>query len=571
MKLTTKLHQTIKPLPALLLILAPLAAPAADVAVPGAGSMLQQLQPLKPATPSSQGTGLTLERKSNGQLPPSAPFAVQTVLISGNENIDTHTLHALVADAEGKSLTLPDLASLAARLTDYYHNHGYPLARAFIPAQTIQSGMVRIEIMEARYGKIALDNHSGADDALLKDTLAPLQSGRTIEQAGLERALLLLSDIPGLTSNTVLKAGERPGTSDLSVNAASSPPVNGNLTVDGYGNRYTGRPRVSGTVNVVNPLHHGDVLNLSGLSSGEGVNYGRISYETLLNGYGTRLGGSYLAMRYELGGLLSSLNAQGTAQAGSVWAKQPLIRGRDFNLYGQIGYERTELRDRIASAGIRTYRHLDDGTLGLYGDARDRLLSGGVNTWSVGWTLGQVDFDVAEARLADKATVKTQGTFSKWNVSLSRLQNLGERDGLYLAFSGQWAQDNLDPSKKMVVGGPYTVRGYDMGAVSGDTAYIGTAELRHALGAGSYGQWQAVAFIDGAYVQINQNTWTNGKNNATLNGAGAGLNWLGPKMNWPIASQLNARAYIATPVGPAPELVGSTNPVRAWMEIGVGF
>lgn len=492
-------------------------------------------------------------------------------MISGNEKIDAPTLHALVADAEGQSVTLPRLAELAARITDYYRSQGYPLARAFIPAQTIQSGIVRIEVIEARYGKIQLDNRSQVGNALLEATLSPLQNGQTIIQTDLERSLLLLSDIPGITAQSLIKPGRKAGTSDLSVNAASTPPLSGNLTVDGYGNRYTGRPRVSGTVNLINPLHHGDILSLSGLSSGEGANYGRLSYESLVNGYGTRLGASYLAMRYEIGGLLSSLNAQGTAQAGSVWAKQPLIRSRDFNLYAQLAYERMELRDQVAVSNIRTYRHLDSGSLSLSGDLRDTLLSGGVNTWSLGWSMGHVGFDADEASLADSITAGSQGMLSKWHANLSRLQNLGERDGLYLAFNGQWAQDNLDPAKKMIVGGPYTVRGYDMGAVSGDTAYIGTAELRHDLGAGSYGQWQAVAFIDSAYVQINQNTWTDGKNNATLNGAGAGLNWLGPKMNWPIASQLNARAYIAAPIGPTPELVRTTNPVRAWVEIGVGF
>jgi hemolysin activation/secretion protein len=563
--------QSMKPLLISLLILSPFTALAADFAAPGAGSMLQQLQPTQSAAPSSGNTGLTIEQKNAGQLPPSAPFTVKTLLISGNEKIDTKTLHALVADAEGQTITLPRLTELAARITGYYRDHGYPLARAFIPAQTIQSGIVRIEVMEARYGKIQLDNRSQVGNALLDDMLAPLQNEQTITQADLERSLLLLSDIPGVATQTLIKPGRKVGTSDLSVNAASTPPVSGNLTLDGYGNRYTGRPRVSGTVNWINPLHHGDILSLSGLSSGEGVNYGRLSYESLLNGHGTRLGASYLAMRYELGDSLSSLNAHGTAQAGSVWAKQPLIRSRDFNVYGQIAYERTELRDRVDAGDIRAYRHLDNGSLSLFGDARDTLLSGGVNTWSLSWTAGQVSFDNSEADLADKAIAKTQGTFSKWNTGLSRLQNLTERDGLYLAFVGQWALDNLDPSNKMIVGGPYTVRGYDMGAVSGDTAYIGTAELRHDLGANRYGQWQAVAFVDSAYVQVNQHAWTAGKNNATLSGAGAGLNWLGPKMDWAIPSRLNARAYVATPIGPTPELVGTTNSVRAWLEMGMGF
>ena len=97
-----------------------------------------------------------------------------------------------------------------------------------------------------------------------------------------------------------------------------------------------------------------------------------------------------------------------------------------------------------------------------------------------------------------RGTAKTQGLFSKWNMNLSRLQNLTQNDGVYVSFAGQWAQDNLDSSKKMIVGGPYTVRAYDMGALSADSGYLGTVEIRHLLGSGRYGQWQAVGFVDSA-------------------------------------------------------------------------
>lgn len=572
MKFNILAHQTMKLFPAFLLILSPLAAQAVSPAVPGAGgTLLQQIQPVVPPAPSSTGTGLTIEDQGAGTLPPSAPFVVKSIQIIGNDKIDTQTLHALVADTEGKSITLPQLGELAARITEYYHEHGYPLARAFIPAQTIASGMVRIEVMEAKYGKIQLDNQSGVSDSLLHDTLSPLQAGQTIGQSGLDHAMLLLSDIPGVAANTTLKAGGTVGTSDLQVVASDAQAVTGNLVVDDYGNRYTGRPRGAGTVNWLNPLHHGDVLSLSGLTSGSGVNYGRLSYESLVNGHGTRFGAAYSALDYELGESLSVLKAHGTAQVGSVWGRHPLVRSRDFNLYGQIEYDRLDLRDRIDISGIKTYRHIDNGAVSLSGDARDTLLSGGVTTWILGWTGGHVGFDNPEAQAVDAATVKTEGLFSKWNANVSRLQSLTQKDALYLAFAGQWAQDNLDSSRKMIVGGPYTVRGYDMGALSGDSGYIGTAELRHDLGSGWFGQFQAVGFIDSAQVTVNQNPWSAGTNRATLSGAGGGLNWLGPKLHWVGASQLNARAFVATPVGPVPELVGKTDEVRAWLEMGMGF
>lgn len=559
------LLKTVKPILALLLLAQSLLAQAAGSVSSGAGSILQQINPVEPPAPSSTGTGLTIEQGGAATLPPSAPFMVKVIQITGNTQFDTKTLHALVMDAEGQSLTLTQLNELAARITDYYHDHGYPLARAIIPAQTITDGQVQVEVIEARYGKINLDNHSRVNDALLQSTLSPVQSGQVIGQAALDRSLLLLSDIPGVVPGATLKPGEAVGTSDLVVEVAPGPAVTGNVALDDYGNRYNGRARLGGTVSFINPLHHGDVLSASGLSSGSGMSYGRISYESLLNGPGTRMGGSYSALHYILGDTFASLNGHGTAQVGSLWIKHPLVRSREVNLYGQIQFDRKELRDHIDLTSIRTDRHLDNWTASLSGDRRDTILSGGINTWNVGLTSGRVGFDDATAQQSDAATANTQRSFSKWTVNLGRLQSLSQKDGLYLALSGQWANTNLDASEKMVAGGPFTVRAYDMSAVSGDTGVLGTAELRHDLGwVGRGQQWQAVGFIDTEHVMVSKNTWAAGTNDATLSGAGVGLDWA-----WP--GQWTAKAYIATPIGPIPVLVASTASARAWVEIGKGF
>ena len=556
-------QRVMKPLFAAMVVAFPplAAAQTTAPAAPGAGAILQQIQPVTPPAPSSTGTGLTIERGDGAKLPLSAPFLVKTLQITGNTLIDTPTLHALVADAEGKSLTLSQLGELAARITGYYQSRGYPLARAIIPAQTIASGIVRIEIIEARYGQISLDNRSRVNNSLLQATLSPLQSGQVIGQTGLDRTLLLLSDIPGVLVGATLKPGQTVGTSDLLVNTTPGPAVTGNLVLDNYGNRFTGRARIGGTVNVINPLQHGDVLSVTGLSSGSGMNYGRITYESLLNGQGTRAGGSYAALHYELGEPLASLKANGTAQVGSLWAKHPLVRSRDANLYGQIQYDGKQLRDRVDTSGIRTDRHLDNWTLSLAGDA---LLLGGINSWNLGWTSGRVGFDNSAAQLADAATAKTQGGFSKWNANFARLQSLSPKNALYLSFSGQWASTNLDSAEKMSVGGPSTVRAYDVGALSGDTGYLATAEFRHDLESAWNGRWQAVAFVDTARVTVNKNVWVPGTNSATLSGAGVGLNWEGP-------NQWRAKAYIATRLGSTPTLVASSASTRAWVEVSKGF
>jgi hemolysin activation/secretion protein len=67
-----------------------------------------------------------------------------------------------------------------------------------IPAQSIHDAIVEIEVIEARYAQIKLDNHSRVNDPLLQATLAPLRSRQAIAGAPLDHGLLLLSDIPGV-------------------------------------------------------------------------------------------------------------------------------------------------------------------------------------------------------------------------------------------------------------------------------------------------------------------------------------------------------------------------------------
>lgn len=256
-------------------------------------------------------------------------------------------------------------------------------------------------------------------------------------------------------------------------------------------------------------------------------------------------------------------NSSGSIGVTNVY---PLMRTRDSNLYTQFQYDRLQLRDEIDAGDIHTDRHLDNWTLSLTGDARDALLSGAINTWNLAWTEGHTGFDDTAAQLVDADSAKTRGSFSKWNASLARLQSLSPNNGLFLALSGQWANTNLDSSQKMTAGGPYTVRAYDTGAVSGDTGVLGSIEFRHSLGLVWGGQSQAIAFVDSAHVTVNKNTWSGvtGANSATLSGAGLGLNWAGPGL-W------SAKTYVAAPIGSPPSVVASTSSVRGWVEITKGF
>jgi len=563
----TGVHRVINPLVlAILTALVPVGVTIAQQApvVPDSGTLLQQLKPNRPPAPSPSATGLTIEQPNGEKLPASKAFMVTRLEIKGSTRFDAQTLHALIADAEGKQLNLTQLGAVADRITGYYHKNHYPLARALIPAQTIKDGVVVIQVLEAKYGKVSLQNQSHVTDSLLQSTLAPLKVGDVIEQNEMDHVLLLLSDVPKIEVHALIKPGETVGTSDLDVTTLAGPRWSAIASVDDYGNKYTGRTRGGGTVTLVDPFDHGDYLSLAGLSSGEDLNYGRLSYETTLNGLGTRLGGAYSGLHYKLGDGLEALDGHGTAQTGSLWAKQPLVRSQSADLYLQVQYDRLTLHDDLDASATKTDRHLDNGSASLTGDVRDGLIAGAVSTENLMVTYGRLDFDNGAAQAADAASAKTQGTFSKWNLNLARQQQFTAADGLYISFAGQWTNDNLDSSQKMIAGGPYTVRAYDLGVLSGDTGELGTVEFQHTLGAALGGTWQATAYFDSEHIVVNKDPWVAGVNSATLSGAGLGLNWAGP-------DQWSAKLQVAERVGAVPVLIHDPTSVRVWGEINKAF
>ena len=531
---------------------------------PNSGQILQETQPKKTPIPSSD-LHLKFQRQQRNRAATGETFHVSKIDIVGNTRLPAATLQPIVAPEEGKDLTLDDLDAVADRISDAYHAHGYPLDTAYVVAQTIQNGVVRIEVVEARYGKVSVQNQSEVADHVLNATLSPLQSGQAVSSFRLQRSLLLASDIPGAQVNTVAQPGEQVGTSDLLVDVTSAPRYTGTLGLDDYGNRYTDRVRLSGTFAVNGLLHQGDTLSFSGVTSGAGMNYGSAGYKYLLNGWGTVLGGAVTALDYHLRNGLAPLHAHGTALVQSVTLSQPFIRNMAGNLYGQIEFDHKRLRDDIDIADIQTHRHANVWVATLAGDQRDVT---GVTNFNVSGARGRLYFDNLFSAFADALGPRTAGNYTKFYYSVSRLQQLDQTNALYAGFSGQTANKNLDTSEQFYLGGPTTVRGYDVGVVSGTQGNLETIEFRHDFSITAMpGPWQASLFADSGYVKAYKTPFLPGVNRARLNSIGLGLHWVAMH-DWVISTS------VAKPVGNRPALVGSNynnGSARFWFQVQKGF
>jgi hemolysin activation/secretion protein len=531
------------------------ALPSVPVQIPNAGQLLQQV-PQQPATVPPSDLDLRMLHSERQPVQDSPAFPVKGIQIVGK-------LHALVADSEGKQLTLGDLDALADRISTAYLKAGYPLVRVYVPAQTLSDGVVKIVVVEARYGKIVLENGSTVSDETLQATLAPLQSGQAVSNYGLERSLLLLSDIPGAQTSSVIRPGEEPGTSDVVVGVTSASRYTGTLGVDDFGNRYTGRMRATGNFDINGLLHQGDLLDFSAASSGGGMNYIQGGYRYLLNGSGTTLRAGLSSLHYHLGDDLDALDAHGSALVGSFTLTQPFIRNTAGNLYGQLEFDHKLLKDDIGVVPIDNDRQANVWVATLAGDQRD---SHGITNFNISGSRGKVNYTDGLAELIDQLTTRTQGSYTKYSLSVSRLQQLGQNDAIYAGYTQQWANKNLDSSEQFFLGGPNTVRGYDTGALAGSEGNLFTAEFRHDFNLpGVVGRWQAALFADTGRVEVYKQPITNGVNSGRVSSAGIGLHWSGPE-SWVVS------ATVAKPIGNTPDILPNAGTKsRLWVQVQKGF
>jgi hemolysin activation/secretion protein len=515
------------------------------------------LQPHQPAK-------LQLEKPASSpasSVVDTTTIRVNNIKITGQYLYDESELIAISGFQPGTDMTLTELRAMTGKITEHFRRNGYFLAQTYLPTQDIKDGIVNVSVVVGQYGAVSINNQTNLSNALANNLVSGLESGNAIESGPLETRLLLLSDLAGVNVNSTLMPGSMPGTSDLNIDLTPGPRVTGSIDADNAGLPYTGVYRLGGTININNLAGLGDVASLRVLSSGNGMTYGRASYQFQV-GRAT-LGAAYTQIGYALGKEFADLGAHGTAKIASVYGTYPLIRTRDANLYASLGYDMRFYQDKVDLTDLSTQKRANVLMPGIYGDFRDKLGGGGLTGYGVTLSLGDLDIQTAETREFDAETAKTNGRYNKLAFNLSRLQHVTDNISLYGAINGQVASKNLDIWEKMELGGMYGVRAYPAGTAFGDQGYLVNVEARLLLPPVSdsmIGRVHLLALFDTGTVQYNKNQWAPGDNTVTLSGAGVGVMWTDP-------NNFSVKGYYARKVGSSPDTIDASESGQFWLQL----
>jgi len=507
------------------------------------------------AAPPDAGTLLNEQRQQPvGRLPDRLPKPEETKLeraplvdsgvtvtvkrfrFSGYDNIVSESeLQALIVDSIGKQLGFAQLQDIVTNITSYLRvKKGYMLARAYLPQQDITEGVIEIVISVGRLDGntgIKLDKAARIKARVLRDMIDKvITPGKPLQTADIERAILLMNDLPGIKAQATLEPGSAPGTTRVAVTASEGALVSGSITVDNHGDRYTGTWRGTGQASLNDALGLGDQLNFS-FTGAEHQFQGRASYSMPLGSSGLNGAISYTGLYYEMGGDLKELNYNGRADTFGINFTYPLLRSRNTSIWAGTGFEYLLMTDEANNQKIKS-RTIPVANGSLSASFYDTFGGGAMTNANVTFYGGNLDLSgVADAQTQDNLGPKSSGSFFRSTYNVARLQKVSQNISLYGLLRGQFAGCNLDSSQKFILGGPTGVRAYPVGEASGDGGHALTAEARIELPfMPSWAATQLIGFFDTGWVKLHQTAWpgsvTNrsGKNDYWLSGAGVGLN-----------------------------------------------
>ncbi|MBU0983155.1 MAG: ShlB/FhaC/HecB family hemolysin secretion/activation protein [candidate division Zixibacteria bacterium] len=469
-------------------------------------------------------------------LPDSGEIVlVKKIVFTGYEGITTEVeLQELVHTSIGKKLGITELRQITSTVTRYLREiKGYPLAQAYLPEQDITEGSITIAILPGRIdGKVEIRiKEPGRINPSLLEGIAnrAIPEDRPLRMERIERAVLLMNDLPGISARASLEPGSETGSTRVIVNTTEGPLFEGILSGDTYGDRYTGVYRATGQIFALDAFGLGDQIGLS-FTGAKDLTLSHISYGVPLGSSGLAWDIAYDDLRYKLGKELEVLDAEGKARNLTTTLQYPVIRTRKASLGTGIGLEHLMLEDEAND--IKTCnRELLVGSAFVSGTFYDTFFGGGLTNASLTLTGGDADLSgCASNEAIDNAGAGTSGNFFRGNYSLARLQRVTGAVSLFGFVRGQVASGNLDSSQKFILGGPSGVRAYPVSEAPGDEGHLFSLETRVDLPFTlSWATAQLVGFFDTGYIRQHKEPWSGsittatGKNDYWLHGPGVGI------------------------------------------------
>jgi len=455
--------------------------------------------------PPKETNGTPADATGSPGDPAERRFEISSYSVDGNTILEQEKIDSILEQYKGADRRLSDIESARSELEKAYHKAGYPTVVVMLPEQTIEEGIVKLQVLEGRLVHITVTGNQHYSWSNIRGKLPSLQPGALIYEPTFIKELGTANNNPDLKVAPILKQGTEPGTVDLELKVKDRLPVHGKIEADNRGPITTPQDRLLAEIQHTNLFGGDEILTVNTVQTptdwGAIQNYGAsFVYPMKWPDHLLALYGSHSQSNSVLaGGSISVSGAGNIALAGNATIGGfryifPILAGSSNTHQLSVGvdYKHLEPTNATFPDGATVlvkspiqYTPASVSYSGLYPDNWGLTkLSLSVKGYVAGLIPGGSKEDFG-GTCTPQNSIECEpgnregstGTFAVFQGGLDRVQPLPGDFSLALHLDGQWGSQPLIPAEEYFAGGFDTVRGYKQFEAIGDNAIRTRVEL----------------------------------------------------------------------------------------------
>lgn len=178
------------------------------------------------------------------QTPDELRFDIERFNVQGNTLLSPADIESAVGPFAGKRRDFGDVQRALEELENVYREKGYSAVQVYLPEQELDKGVVLLRVVEARIARLDIKGNTFFDNANVVASLPSLKIGATPHAGTVAKNLRIVNESPAKQTNVTLKAGEKEGEVDATVDITEENPKKAFITLDNSGTGSSGYHRV---------------------------------------------------------------------------------------------------------------------------------------------------------------------------------------------------------------------------------------------------------------------------------------------------------------------------------------
>ena len=406
--------------------------------------------------------------KAASQQGEAITFELKKIVMDSSAVLTEAELAAITQPYEGKMVQLNDIYAIVEKINVLYASKGYVTCRAFLPPQTITDGKVKLLLVEGRTGNTTVSGNNYTKTSFITKRLH-LKENEIANIKQVNKDLLLFNATNSTQLRIVMKAGQKPGTTDYEITAYEPKRDTWTIFEDNAGSDTSGEYRTGLFFNTKSLSGTCDPFSVGTVFS-EGTRAANAMYTRSLGRSGTKMNLLYStnAVKVTKGDYKDMI--KGHANSYAIGFTQPLVVNETTRTELSLDYNRQNSKTDFMVLGNR-FNIVDDSV-------QDFTLGFAMTNYGASHVLYQKHSYVrgySERTPSSMLEDSQNFGFYKFNGLYQKLYAGGQM--INLRADAQWSgSEGMVSSRQFYMGGMYSVRGYKENFLGGDSGFTFSAE-----------------------------------------------------------------------------------------------